>query len=254
LIPVSAVIVTKNEESNIQDAIESVKGFSEIIVIDSFSSDHTVDICKNYTDKVFLEEWQGYAKQKQKGIYKASMPWVLILDADERLTPELRSEISIVLENKTYNGFYIPRKNFFLGKWIRHGGWWPDYTLRLFRKDMAFMQDREVHEKVVVRGSTGYLKNPMEHYTSRSLSDFIKKLENYSTLSAREMVQKDFMPGIFSLIFRPLFTFFKMFFLRRGFLDGKYGLILSLLYSYYSFSKYTKLWENKIMKGSLLCI
>jgi len=254
LIPASAVIVTKDEESNIQDAIESIKDFSEIIVIDSFSSDRTVDICKKYTEKVFQEEWQGYSKQKQKGINRASMPWVLILDADERLTSELRTEISLSLENKNHSGFYIPRKNFFLGRWIRHGGWWPDYTLRLFRKDRSFMEEREVHEKVVVRGSTGYLKNPMEHHTSKSLSDFIKKLENYSTLSAREMGQKDFMPGIFSLILRPLFTFFKMFFLRKGFLDGKYGLILSLLYSYYTFSKYTKIWENKIMKGSLLCI
>ena len=146
MIPVSAVIVTKDEESNIQDAIVSVKDFSEIIVIDSFSSDHTVDICKKYTDKVFLEEWQGYAKQKQKGINRASMPWVLILDADERLTPELRSEISLALEKKTHCGFYIPRKNFFLGKWIRHGGWWPDYTLRLFKNVRESMEEREVHD------------------------------------------------------------------------------------------------------------
>jgi glycosyltransferase involved in cell wall biosynthesis len=252
LIPVSVVIVTKDEESNIKDALESVNDFSEIIVIDSFSSDRTVDICKKYTEKVFQEEWRGYAKQKQRGIDRASIPWVLILDADERLTPELKSEISHALNDKTRSGFYIPRKNFFLGRWIRHGGWWPDYTLRLFRKDSSFMEERKVHEKVVVKGGTGYLKNPLEHYTSRNLSDFLKKQEEYSTLSAKELGRKDFRLGIFSLTLRPLFTFFKMFFLRRGFLDGKYGLILSLLYGYYTFLKYAKIWENKNMKGRSL--
>jgi glycosyltransferase involved in cell wall biosynthesis len=245
LIPVSAVIVTKDEEENIQDAIGSVKDFSEIIVIDSYSSDRTVEICKKYTEKVFQEEWQGYAKQKQKGIERATMPWVLILDADERITPELKSEIAKVLDDKSHNGFYIPRKNFFLGRWIRHGGWWPDYTLRLFRKDMAFIEEREVHEKVVVNGNTKYLKNPMEHHTSRTLSDFLKKLEDYSTLSAKEMGRKGRRPGILTITFRPFLTFSKMFFLRLAFLDGRYGLILSLLYSYYTFLKYVKAWEKE---------
>ncbi len=245
MIPVSAVIVTKDEEENIQDAIGSVKDFSEIIVIDSYSSDRTVEICKKYTEKVFQEEWQGYAKQKQKGIERATMPWVLILDADERITPELKSEIAKVLDDKSHNGFYIPRKNFFLGRWIRHGGWWPDYTLRLFRKDMAFIEEREVHEKVVVNGNTKYLKNPMEHHTSRTLSDFLKKLEDYSTLSAKEMGRKGRRPGILTITFRPFLTFSKMFFLRLAFLDGRYGLILSLLYSYYTFLKYVKAWEKE---------
>lgn len=244
MIPISVVIVTKNEEENIKDALESAKDFSEIIVIDSFSSDQTIDICKKYTENVFQEEWKGYAKQKQKGIDRASMPWVLILDADERLTPELKSEISTALDDKSDSGFYIPRKNFFLGRWIRHGGWWPDYTLRLFRKDRAYIEEREVHEKVVVKGSTKYLKNSLEHHTLRTLSDFLKKIEDYSTLSAKEIGRKGIKPSILSLIVRPLFTFSKMFFLRLGFLDGKHGLILSLLYSYYTFLKYVKAWEK----------
>ena len=248
MTPISVVIVTKDEEKNIKDAIESVKDFSEIIVIDSYSSDQTVSICKKYTEKVFQEEWKGYAKQKQKGIDRASMPWVLILDADERLTPELKSEISQALDEKSHSGFYIPRKNFFLGRWIRHGGWWPDYTLRLFRKDKAYVEEREVHERVVVKGSTKCLKNPMEHYTSRTLSEFIKKLDDYSTLSARELSRQNFRPGLLSLTLRPFLTFSKMFFLRLGFLDGQYGLILSLLYSYYTFLKYAKTLENNNIK------
>jgi glycosyltransferase involved in cell wall biosynthesis len=239
------VIVTKDEERNIGDALESVKDFSEIIVIDSFSSDRTVDICRKYAVSVYQEEWDGFAAQKQKGVDKASLPWVLILDADERVTRGLKSEISGVLNDKDWSGFYVPRKNFFLGRWIRHAGWWPDYTLRLFRKDSACIEKRKVHEKVVVQGKTGYLTNPMEHYTSRTLSDFSKKLENYSTLSAKEMQRQSVRPGILSLTVRPFFTFFKMFFLRMGFLDGTYGLILSLLYSYYTFLKYAKAWGKK---------
>jgi glycosyltransferase involved in cell wall biosynthesis len=239
------VIVTRNEEKNIQDALESVKDFSEIVIIDSFSSDGTVDVCRKYTENIYQEEWKGYAKQKQKGIDRASFPWVLILDADERITQELKTEIVTALDDKNFSGFYIPRKNFFLDKWIRHGGWWPDYTLRLFRKNKAYIEEREVHEKVAVHGSTGYLKNPMEHYTARTLSDFSKKLEAYSTLSAKELNVQDFRPCTLSITVRPFFTFFKMFFLRMGFLDGKSGLILSLLYSYYTFLKYAKAWERE---------
>jgi glycosyltransferase involved in cell wall biosynthesis len=253
LIPISVVMVTKDEEKNIEDAIESVKDFSEIIIIDSHSSDRTVDICKRYTEKVFQEEWKGYARQKQKGIDLASLPWVLILDADERLTPELKSEIANSLHDNRSSGFYIPRKNFFLGKWIRHGGWWPDYTLRFFRKDRAYIEEREVHEKVVVKGKTGYLKNSMEHHTSRTLSDFLRKLVDYSTLSAKEINRKGLKPNMVSLTVRPLLTFSKMFFLRLGFLDGKHGLILSVLYSYYTFLKYAKAWVNDKTKGRLIC-
>jgi len=244
LIPVSVVIVTRDEEENIKEAIETVRDFSEIVVIDSFSSDRTVEICRRYTEKVFQEEWRGYAKQKQAGIDRASLPWVLILDADERLTPELKSEISQALSDNRCSGFYVPRKNFFLGRWIRRGGWWPDYTLRLFKKDRAYMEDREVHEKVIVKGKTGYLKNPVEHHTSKSLSDFLSKMEAYATLSAREMEKEGHKPRFLSLALRPLMTFLKMFLLRRGFLDGAYGLILSLIYSYYTFLKYAKAWER----------
>ncbi|MFZ6016472.1 MAG: glycosyltransferase family 2 protein [Nitrospirota bacterium] len=243
MIPLSVAIITKDEEINIGNSIESVKDAAEIVVIDSFSSDKTVEICRRYTDRVFQKEWQGYARQKQMAVDIAKGPWVLILDADERVTPALRDEITEILKNTVCNGFYIPRKNFFLGKWIRHSGWWPDYTLRLFRKDTAFIEDREVHEKVIVKGRLGYLKNPVEHYTCRTISDFLQKIENYSTLSAEEMKVRDSIPGVFSLVLRPLFTFLKMFFLRRGFLDGVHGLILSVLYSYYTFLKYIKVWE-----------
>ncbi len=248
MMSVSVVIVTENEEKNIGDALESVKDFKDIVVVDSFSEDRTVEICKKYTNRVFQHEWQGYAKQKQRAVNYAEKPWVLILDADERVTQRLKSEIMEEIKNASFSGFYVSRKNLFLGKWIRHGGWWPDYTLRLFLKDIAFIEDRKVHEKVVVKGKVGYLKNPLEHYTYRTVSDYIKKMDRYSTLSAEELREKGVNPGMITMVVHSLSTFFKMFFLRGGFMDGIHGLILAILYSYYTLLKYLKLWESSSHK------
>jgi glycosyltransferase involved in cell wall biosynthesis len=245
LFPVSVVIVTKNEEINIEDALKSIADAKEIIVVDSFSTDRTVEICKQYTDKVYQHEWQGFARQKQMGVDFTEGPWVLILDADERVTPELKTEIIEKISDTNYEGFYIPRKNFFLGKWIKHSGWWPDNTLRLFKKTSGRLEPREVHEKVVVEGDIGYLKNPLEHYTYRSISDFVERMERYSTLAAREMRKNSKGAGLFSLTLKPLATFVKMYLVRLGFLDGTRGLMLAILYSYYTFLKYAKTWERK---------
>lgn len=248
LIPVSVAIITHNEEKNISAALESVKDFEDIVVVDSGSTDTTIEICRRYTERVFHHEWQGYAKQKQTAVDYAGRQWVLILDADERVTPELKSEMLERIANSTLSGFYLPRKNFFLGKWIRHSGWWPDYTLRLFKKELSFVEQREVHEKVIVKGQPGYLKNPLEHYTYRSISEYIGKMEKYSTLSAKELLIKN-TPSSISLFFKmltsPVFTFLKMYFLKQGFRDGMHGFILAVLYSFYTFLKYTKVWEQR---------
>jgi glycosyltransferase involved in cell wall biosynthesis len=245
LFPVSVAIITKNEERNIEDALKSVADAREIIVVDSFSSDKTVEICRKYTEKVFQHHWEGFAKQKQKAVDYAGGEWILILDADERVTPELKTEIKSAISNANCNGYYIPRENYFIGKWIKHGGWWPDQTLRLFKKDKGHFEVREVHEKVVVEGQTAYLKNPLKHYTYRSISDFVSRADNYSTLAAREIKKYSGNAGLFSFTIKPLATFIKMYFLRRGFLDGTRGLILALLYSYYTLLKYVKVWERK---------
>jgi glycosyltransferase involved in cell wall biosynthesis len=244
-IPVSVAIITKNEEVNIGDALESVKEFEDIVVIDSFSTDRTPEICRRYTGRFIQHEWQGYARQKQMAVDYAAKDWVFILDADERVTPELKTEIKEKIKDTPFSGFYIPRKNFFLGRWIRHSGWWPDHTLRLFRKDVSYVQQREVHEKVVVEGSVGYMKAPIEHYTYRTISDYINKMEIYTTLSARELVDKKSITPIVSMMISPVFVFFKMFFLRQGFRDGIHGLVLATLYSMYTFLKYVKIWEHR---------
>lgn len=245
-IPVSVAIITKDEEKNIGDLLESVKDFEEIIVVDSFSTDRTTEICKKYTDKIYQYEWKDFAFQKQLAIDRTTLPWVLILDADERVTETLKKEIIEKINCEDFDGYFIPRKNYFLNKWIKHGGWWPDYTLRLFKKDRGKMQQRVVHEKVIVNGKVGYLKEPLLHYTYQSLDEFLRKMQEYSSLSAMEIIKNNpSKTKIFlKIFFSPVFTFLKMFILRKGFLEGWRGFILAVLYSFYSFLKYTKAWEK----------
>lgn len=247
-IPVSVAIITKNEERNIREALESVREFEEIVVIDSLSNDRTVDICKEFTDKVYIIPWQSFAKQKQYAVDRTTLPWVLVLDADERVTEELKEEIREKVSDGQFDGYFIPRKNFFLGKWIRHSGWWPDYTIRLFRRDRGRFQLREVHEKVIVEGKVGYLRSPLIHYTYESISDFIRKMELYSRLSAEEILRNKKLSKskiFFKMTLAPIHTFLKMYLLRAGFLDGVRGLVLAFLYSFYTFLKYAKVWEKR---------
>lgn len=246
MFPVSVAIITKNEENNIEDALRSVADAHEIVVVDAYSSDRTVEICRKYTDKVFQHEWRGFAGQKQTAVDYTRGPWVLILDADERVPPGLKKEVTDTLSGTDCSGFYVPRKNHFLGKWIRHSGWWPDNTLRLFKKESGHLEPREVHERVTVKGRVGYLRHPLTHYTYWSLTDFIKRMENYSTLAAKEIRDNKGRAGLFSLTAKPVATFLKMYVLRLGILDGKRGLILAILYSYYTFLKYAKTWEKQI--------
>ena len=244
-IPVSVAIVTKNESRNIKDSLESVKDFDDIVVVDAFSSDNTREICRKYTERVYEHEWQGYAAQKQTAIDYANNDWVLILDADERVTPELRQEIMKKVKENSLSGFYIPRKNFFLGKWIRHSGWWPDHTLRLFKKDVSKMEQRAVHEKVNVNGAVGHIRAPFEHYTYRTISEYIGKMDNYASLSAEELGNRGFISAFISMLFSPVVVFLKMYLLRQGFRDGIHGLVLAVLYSFYTFLKYAKVLERK---------
>jgi len=241
----SVFIITHNEEKNIKACLESIKWADEIVVVDNDSNDNTIKICKEYTDRIFQEEWKGYAKQKQSALDKTTGEWVLNLDADERLTPELRLEIenTLAYKERLKDGYLIPFKSYFGGKWIKHGGWYPDYHLRLFRREKGRFGNEEVHEGVKIEGSIGYLKNPINHYTYNSISDFIKRMDLYTSLFAEDRYKKGKKAKWEQLIFRPPFTFFKMFFLQRGMLDGYYGFLLAILYSYYTFLKYAKLRE-----------
>jgi glycosyltransferase involved in cell wall biosynthesis len=241
---ISVAIITKDEERNIRECLESVKWADEIVVVDNGSTDRTKEICHAYSVRFYSEEWKGYPGQKNSAIDKTGNEWVLSLDADERVTPELRAEIfAEIKKGPAHDGYYIPRKNFFLGRWIRRCGWFPDHNLRLFRKSRGRFLEREVHERIDVKGTVGYLKNPMEHWTYRTVSDYLTRMERYSTLAAREMSREGREYHLHDALLRPPFTFLQMFLLRAGFLEGYSGFLLSVLYSFYTFLKYSKLKE-----------
>ncbi len=242
---ISVTIIVRDEEAHIRDCLESVKWADEVIVSDSGSTDSTVEICREYGAKVSEDQWLGFGRQKNLCGDRARNAWILNVDADERVTPALRDEISRTLEKTGKAGFYIPRKNFFGDRWVRRCGWYPDYNLRLYRKDSGRFTDRFVHESVVVNGDKGYLKNPIEHRTYKDVSDYLGRMQRYSTLAAQEMLNQGKNAGIIDILLRPPFTFFKMYVIRLGFLEGATGVILSTLYASYTLAKYAKLWEMK---------
>jgi glycosyltransferase involved in cell wall biosynthesis len=243
----SITVITKNEARNIEDCLRSVAWAQEILVVDQFSMDGTADIARSLGARVYQESWKGFARQKNSALEKTTGDWILSLDADERVPPLLREEIQEILGRKdALNGYFIARKNFFSGRWIRHGGWYPDFCLRLFRKGSGHFEERAVHEKVLVDGPTGYLNNPLEHYTYRSVADFLIRMERYSRLAALEIPEEKKLSHWQSLTFRPAFTFLNMYLLRGGFLDGKKGLFLATSYAYYTFLKYYRFSEKDL--------
>ena len=240
----SVTVITFNEEAEIDACLQSLAWADEIVVVDSGSTDRTVEIARKYTEKVLHHDWPGYAAQKNWAIDQTSHPWVLSVDADERVSEKLREEIQQALEApSTAAGYRIPRKNFFLGRWIRYGGWYPDHVARLFRRDCGRFGERKVHESASIRGAVGTLASPLEHYTYRSLEDYLRRMDRYSTLAAEEMFEQGKRANGVDLFLRPWATFMKMVFLRQGFRDGVDGLLLGRLYSVYTFSKYAKLYK-----------
>ncbi|MBI5788222.1 MAG: glycosyltransferase family 2 protein [Candidatus Schekmanbacteria bacterium] len=250
-MPLSVAIITLNEEENIRACLESVAWADEIVVVDSGSLDNTREICREFNCRIIQKEWPGFGRQKNFAVSQCTHDWVLNIDADERLTPELQSEIRKLSEKcaPVYHGYYIARQNFFLGRWIKYGGWYPDYNLRLFNRREGKFNERQVHEAVQLNGNGGYLTNPLQHYTYKSVSDYYQRMERYSNLAAQQMYQEGRMAGISGLLLHPLAAFFRMYFFKMGFRDGYYGLVLAGLYTAYTFAKYAKLWELQDSKG-----
>jgi glycosyltransferase involved in cell wall biosynthesis len=241
----TAIVITYNEEENIRECLESLKFAGEIIVIDSNSSDETVKIAGEFTQNIHTAGNLTYGGKRNIGIDKAAGEWILWIDADERITPELESEINQTIDNNdSLNAYYINRKSFFITKFIKHCGWYPDYTLRLFKKSTGIrFNDALVHEKIIYTGETGKLKNEIVHYTYRTFEQYFTKLNNYTTLSAREMFNKGKKAGILDIILRPYFTFLKMYFLKLGALDGFMGFVLCTLSGISVMVKYLKLYK-----------
>ncbi len=240
----SAIIIALNEEGSIQKCLESLIWVDEIILVDSGSSDRTKELASKYTHKIFDLEWDGFGRSKEYAKSKATSEWVLSIDADEIVSEGLRDEILVNLNSgQAVDGYFIPRKSSFLGRWILHSGWYPDHILRLFRKDKGRFTSQRVHEKVEVEGRTGYLRNNLLHHTDPNLDHYLRKLNLYTTIAAEQMHGQGKRSNLPSIIFRPLAGFFRIFFLKTGFLDGMEGFVLACCSAFHVFFKYAKLWH-----------
>jgi len=241
---ISAIVITRNEEKHIGDCLQSLSFADEIVLVDSNSEDQTIPIARKYTQKIFNVEWKGFGETKQFALENASHDWILWIDADERISTELASEIKFTLENDPpFSGYRMPRKAFFLGRWMRHGGWYPGYVVRLFRRDKGRFDSASVHERLHVDGSIGTLHAPILHYTDDSIHHYYEKFNRYTTLAAEELIKHGKHYSLLDLLFRPVFMFLKMYLFKAGFLDGVEGFQLAVFSSNYVFTKYAKLRE-----------
>lgn len=239
---ISAVIIAKNEEANISECLKSISWVNEIILVDAESTDKTVELTKNFTSKIFVHKWEGFTKQKEFAVSKASNEWILNIDADERISSLLKDEIKNLTETDII-GYYLRRESYFLSKHIKSCGWDSDYQLRLVRKSKVRLTDRLVHEGFAVEGKTGRLKNRLIHYTFTSIKKTINKINHYSSLRAEELFLKKKNVGGLTIIFHGLAAFFRFFIVLGGFKEGVHGLIISLFNSITTFLVYMKVWE-----------
>ncbi|MGB5872595.1 MAG: glycosyltransferase family 2 protein [Bacteroidota bacterium] len=243
----TVITLTLNEERNIADCLASVRWADEIIVIDSGSTDRTLEIARQYTDSIVAVEWSGYGAARNLGISRAKGDWILWLDADERVTEGLAGEIKAILRSpeEHVNGYRIARRAYFLGRWIKHAGWYPARVTRLFPRTRGKFTELKVHERLRIEGPLADTKHDLLHFTDPDLTHYFTKFNRYTSLAAQDMQAAGRSFSLGDLLIRPPFLFFKMYVLRRGFLDGIQGLILSVVSAAYVFTKYAKLWELK---------
>lgn len=253
----SVCIVTHNEEANMARTLESVKDIAdEIVIVDSQSTDNTVAIARSFGAKVFIEDWKGFAVQKNSALAKASGEWILSLDADEEVNPELAASIMAVLKSnppaQKLDGYFMARRNLYLKRWIKHGGYYPDRKLRLVRRALASFELRAVHEDMKLAGPIGRLGGDLIHHAYPNLEGFIEHANRYSSLGAK-MISDERRVGfsVFNIVLRPLVRFFYNYVLRCGFLDGREGLLVHLTHAAYVSWKFSKAWEySKESRGS----
>ena len=242
----SVALVTLNEEERLRACLESVAWADEIVVVDALSHDKTVQIAREFTDRVIARPWPGFAAQKNFGLAEAGGDWILSLDADEQVSPELREEILRTLDaDGPHDGYRVPRRNLFGGQWVRHGGLWPDWQLRLFRRGRGRFVERAVHESVEVSGTVGRCRGPLVHRSYRDVADFLARADRYSSLAAEEWVRRGRKVHAADFVLRPAGRFLSMYILKLGCLDGVRGLLLASLYAYYVFIRSVKAWERE---------
>jgi glycosyltransferase involved in cell wall biosynthesis len=243
----SAYVITLNEEANIAACLETLAGWAdEIVVVDSHSTDRTVEIARGFTERIFQEDFPGFGRLRNNALKHCRHDWVFSLDADERATPELKAEITRELEAPRQAAYLVPRRTHFLGHFIRHCGWYPDYRQpQLFDRRRFRYREDLVHEGWVCDGGVGKLSGHVLQYPFRNIAQFLAKMDRYSELRARDMIRNGRGFSAARLVLAPPFTFARMYLLQQGFRDGLPGLILSSLYAYYTVLKYVRLWEQQ---------
>ena len=237
-------MIVKDEEANIKACLDALAWADEIIVVDSNSSDRTADICKaNPKVKLFERHWKGFGPQKNIALSLATSNWVFSIDADERVSPELASEILSAVANPSFDAYAVKRKNIYRGRWVRNCGWWPDEVLRLFRRGAAKFSDRVVHEALEFKGPAGTLENPLEHHSYNGAGDFIRRVERYSSLGAHQMSSRRKRASTTNILGRTALAFIRSYILKKGFLEGRAGLLIAFSTAEVTFYKYMLLSE-----------
>ncbi len=243
---VSAVVLTKNEEGNIGPCLSTLQWVDEIIVVDSQSTDNTVAHARSLTGRVYVEPWRGFGPQKNFGMDQASGKWILIIDADERVTEELQKEILAVIasvKGRSVVGFRIPRRNYFYGSWMKNGGMFPDYQIRLFMKHVGRYDDTLLHENLIIPGNLETLHSPLDHHSILSIAHHVRKMQHYTSLAAMEKLKKIQSVSSLTLMSHHLVIFFKTFILKSGWKDGLPGFVAALFAAMHTFVKYAKAYE-----------
>lgn len=238
----SVIIIVKNEESSIRECLASVVWADEIIVLDSGSTDQTVAICKEYTDNVYETDWPGFGPQKNRALQYATKEWVLSIDADERISYDLQTEIKRVIQMpKRYDAYSMPRRSNYCGRYMKHSGWWPDRVMRLFRRGKADFSNDLVHERIIVEGKAGKLKEPIIHESLLTLEQILDTMNSYSSAGAEMMAEEHQKSGLAKAILHGLWSFLRTYFFRAGFLDGKEGFMLAVSNAEGTYYRYLKL-------------
>lgn len=240
---ISAVIITKDEEKNIERCLKSLDWVDEIVVVDSGSTDKTIEICKEYNCSIVDSEWLGFGRTKKLAVNSASNNWILSIDSDEEVTPELRNKIKEILANPKFDAYRVKRKSFYLGKMINHCGWGSDYPLRLFNRTHGNFNDKEVHESVDIHWEGSKIESPLLHYTYPTIELHVSKTNRYTDIQAEELYKKGKQFSIFAAVLLGINKFINMYIFKLGILDGKEGFILCSIASFGVYLKYVKLWK-----------
>ena len=238
----SVTIITYNEEARIEACLNSIQWVDEIIILDSGSSDNTVEICERSTPHIFVTEWPGFGKQKNRAIKKANSDWILSIDADEQISEELKEEIQQAIKDSHINGFYIPRLSYYCGQPMHHSGWWPDYVPRLFRSGKGTFDEAIIHERLHIEGATKKLQHPIIHHSFPDMESVLKKVNQYSSLNAEKLHSQGRSSSLFKAIGKGLWAFIRTYIIQAGFLDGARGFMLAVSNAEGTYYKYIKLY------------